>query len=63
MPKSKRFASSIKRHCEEHDISRSFYYELQKKNLGPKTMKVGGRRLISDEASAEWRRRMEDAEG
>ena len=63
MAKSKRLASSIKRHCEEHDISRSHYYELQKKNLGPKTMKVGHRKLISHEAAAEWRRQREDAEG
>ena len=63
MEKGKRLASSVDVFCEEHDISRSFYYDLQKKNLGPKTMKVGRRRLISHEASAEWRRRMEAAEG
>lgn len=62
MEKRQRLAYSINEWCEEHRISRSFYYELQKKKQGPKTMKVGGRRLISHEAAAEWRRRMEAVE-
>ena len=54
-------ASSVNEFCRENSISRSFYYELQKKKRGPKTMKVGARRLITREAGAEWRRRMEAA--
>lgn len=61
MEKSNRLASSVDEFCRENSISRSFYYELQKKKRGPKTMKVGARRLISQEAGAEWRRRMEAA--
>ena len=62
MEKGKRLASSVDEFCEEHRISRAFYYELQKRKQGPKTMKVGTRRLISHEAAAEWRRRMEAVE-
>ncbi len=59
MEKDKRLASSVDEFCEEHGISRSLYYELQKTKQGPKTMKVGARRLISQESAAKWRRRME----
>ena len=62
MEKRDHLASSVDEFCEEHRISRSFYYDLLKKNQGPKTMKVGARRLISHEAAAEWRRRMEAIE-
>ena len=62
MEKRQRLAYSINEWCDEHRISRSFYYELQKKNQGPKTMKVGARRLISHEAAAAWRRQMEAVE-
>ncbi len=42
-----------------HRISRSMLYKLIKQGLGPRIMKVGRRRLISIEAAAEWRQRME----
>jgi len=48
--------------CAAHSISRSYFYEIQKKGNGPRLMKIGKRRLISHEAAAEWRHRME-AEG
>ena len=51
-------ASSIPRFCADHNISKSFYYTLPM-DLRPKVMRVGNRVLISDEAAAEWRRRME----
>ena len=45
--------------CQAHHISRPFFYKLQRQNQGPKTMKVGRRTLISEEAAAAWRRKME----
>lgn len=47
--------------CEAHGIGRNLFYQLRKDGLGPKVMKVGARTLISHEAAAEWRRRMERA--
>ena len=56
-------AFSIPEFCARHNISRSYLYELWKRNLGPKAMQLGGRRLISVEAAADWRHRMETGKG
>jgi predicted DNA-binding transcriptional regulator AlpA len=45
--------------CKEHRISRSYLYRLWSEGRGPRRTKVGRRTLISGEAAAEWRRRME----
>jgi hypothetical protein len=45
--------------CEAHNVPKSTYYELKKRGQAPREMQVGRRRLISAEAAAEWRRRME----
>ena len=47
--------------CNDHNISRSMFYELLADGRGPAVMKVGARTLISIEAAAAWRRRMESA--
>jgi hypothetical protein len=52
-------ASGINEFCAAHKISRTKYYDLDAKGLGPKYFLVGNQRRISDEAAAEWRRRME----
>ena len=52
-------AYDIRDFCDYHKISRSHFYNLLKKNLGPRMMCVGRRKLISEEAAAEWRREME----
>jgi predicted DNA-binding transcriptional regulator AlpA len=52
-------ASSIQQFCDAHDLSRSMFYKLRKAGLAPRIMKVGKRTLITDEASADWRRTME----
>ena len=52
-------ASTITQFCKDHHISRSMYYKLQKQGQGPKQMMVGRRRLISNEAAADWRHQME----
>jgi predicted site-specific integrase-resolvase len=52
-------ASSIAKFCQDHGISRGTFYNLVKRGEAPRTMKVGGRKLISEEAAADWRRLME----
>jgi len=49
----------IPKFCEANKISRAFFYKLVKEGNGPRLMKVGRRTLITKEASADWRRRME----
>jgi len=48
-------ASTIERFCLDHSISKAFFYKLLKLGQGPRTMKVGSRQLISEEAAREWR--------
>jgi predicted DNA-binding transcriptional regulator AlpA len=43
----------------EHGISRSLFYRLVKEGRGPRLARIGGRTLITAEAAAEWRTRME----
>jgi predicted DNA-binding transcriptional regulator AlpA len=45
--------------CQSHKISRSFLYKLIAEGRGPRLLKLGRRTLISSEAAAEWRARME----
>ncbi len=52
-------AYSIDQFCQAHGLSRSYFYLLLARGKGPRLMRVGKRRLISDEAAAEWRRHME----
>ena len=54
-------AYSIEQFCQAHGISIDLYFKMQRQGLGPPTMKVGGRTLISIEAAAAWRRDREAA--
>ena len=54
-------AFSVKEFCLAHGISQSFYFKLRAAGQGPRVMQVGSRTLISDEAAADWRRRMEES--
>ena len=54
-------AFSIDEFCSTHGISRAMFYKILKEGTGPRTMRVGSRTLISDEASTDWRRQMEAA--
>ena len=54
--------STIAQFLADHNISRTHLHNLQKAGKGPRVMRVGRRVLISAEAAAEWRRRMEDDE-
>ena len=47
--------------CIAHKISRGHFYNLVGSGNGPTLMKVGRRTLISAEAAARWRSRMESA--
>jgi hypothetical protein len=49
-------AMSIAEFCRRHSISDQFYYKLQRQGLGPKTIKLGARTLISVESATKWRR-------
>ena len=51
--------SSVAEFCHQHGISRGTFYKLLNEGRGPKAVKIGRRTLISNEAAAEWRRRME----
>jgi hypothetical protein len=52
-------AHTVEEFCQAHRISRGTFYNLLKDDRGPRVMKVGARTLVSNEAAADWRRRME----
>jgi predicted DNA-binding transcriptional regulator AlpA len=54
-------AYSVAEFCRQHGISRGLFYTLLRDGRGPRTMKLGSRTLITAEAAAEWRQRMEAA--
>jgi predicted DNA-binding transcriptional regulator AlpA len=54
-------AYSIAEFCRAHRVSRAFFYVLLKRGDAPKIMRIGKRRLVSDEAARDWRQRMERA--
>ena len=56
-------ANNVNGFCREHGISRAHFYNLLRRGEGPAIMKVGRRTLISVEAAAEWRWRMEALAG
>jgi predicted DNA-binding transcriptional regulator AlpA len=56
-------AFSIPQFCNSHNVSRAKFYLLAKEGKAPRLMKVGRRRLISVEAAAEWRKKMETEGG
>lgn len=51
---------SVDEFCTLNDISRALFYNLTKEGKAPRLMKVGRRTLISTEAAADWRNRMEE---
>ena len=52
-------AMTVREFCEAHRLSRSLFYVLVRKGHGPKLMRLGGKTLISVEAAADWRQKME----
>ena len=61
LPPTEILAFSIAEFCRRHGISRGHFYNLWKTGDAPVVMRVGRRTLISAEAAALWRRRMEEA--
>jgi hypothetical protein len=51
-------AFTIDEFCQAHRISRAHFYNLLKSGRGPRLMDVG-KKLISAEAAADWRRESE----
>ena len=60
-PANDRVAYSIVEFARLHSVSRAHVYNLLRDGLGPRVMRAGRRTLISAEAAAEWRQRMEAA--
>ena len=54
-------AYSIQQFCALHGISIDTYFRMQRQGLGPATMKVLNRTLISVESAAAWRRAREQS--
>jgi hypothetical protein len=54
-------AYDISTFCRRHHISQSFYFKLQAMGLGPATMRIGKRVLISREAAKRWRNQQRTA--
>ena len=52
-------AYSVTQFCQQHNISRALFYRAKKEGWAPKTMRVGRRTLISNEAASEWRKQRE----
>ena len=50
---------SVPSFCADNGLSRSLFYRLLRDKRGPRVTKIGRRSLISAEAAAEWRARME----
>ena len=54
-------AYTIPEFCVRNKICRAYYYKLRPLGLAPDEMRVGSKVLISKEAAAVWRRKMETA--
>ena len=52
-------AYSVPKFCASHNLSRGYLYVLWADGRGPRFFRLGRRKLISREAAAAWRRRME----
>jgi hypothetical protein len=57
-------AFKIQEFCDAHRISRSHYYNLKQRGLGPIETRIGHVTIITVEAAARWRKQRErDARG
>jgi hypothetical protein len=54
-------AFTVREFCWAHRISRALFYLMMREGRGPRVMKARRRTLITAEAAAEWRQRMESA--
>jgi hypothetical protein len=56
-----RAAFTVEEFCDAYRISRSQLYKMWKAGTGPRFMCVGVKKLITNEAAADWRRMCETA--
>ena len=54
----RRLAYSVPHLCEAIDISETTFYLLQHRDRGPRTFKVGRKRLVTHRHAEEWLERM-----
>jgi hypothetical protein len=54
-------ALSIHEFAAAHNLSIDSYFRMARAGIGPQTMKIGARTLISIESAADWRRERERA--
>jgi hypothetical protein len=52
-------SKTIPEFTAQHRFSRSHYFNLRKRGLGPREMRLGNRVIISEEAEADWVRERE----
>ncbi len=60
-PSLDRAAYTIPEFCAAHRFSRSHYYNLKGRGLGPDEIRLGDRVLITVEAAIRWRKAREKA--
>jgi predicted DNA-binding transcriptional regulator AlpA len=53
-------AITLQDFCDRYKLSRSTFYELRKRGLGPREMRIGRRVLIPRRAIREWEETMSD---
>jgi predicted DNA-binding transcriptional regulator AlpA len=56
-----REAYSVIEFAQAYGLSRATIYNLWKDGIGPRSMRVGRRTLITKQSATEWARRMETA--
>lgn len=49
-------AYTIKEFCRRHMLTAFLFYKMQREGLAPRVMVVGGRKFITAEAAAKWRK-------
>ena len=54
-------AYTVAEFCESHGISKSYFYELAVHGKGPRSIKIGRRRLIPRQSAQEWLNELERA--
>lgn len=54
-------AYTIAEFCEAYRFGRTQYFQMKRRGLGPREMRVGRRVVISKEAAADWQRDREAA--
>lgn len=54
-------AYTVPEFCTAHRISRALFYIILRDGRGPRVLKLGRKTLVTADAAADWRRRMEAA--